>query len=278
MRQTLRRSALLSLAVAALGFAMTASDAADLAEAPGEPLIVAEADDDLFALSTYFWATIYSGDMTINGQMVRMSGKTVFDLLDAGDLRFPPLVAKFDWERGNWGALFDITAIGLNFSGNDISFGPGPLTAAFGLDFTYVLINTGVTYRVSEWQSANGFTHEFHVLGGARYTYYDVDLNGSIGPVPVTFSDTLDWVDGIVGARLRGMNADGITYALYGDIGVGAGFSLQALATIGKTWRYEIFDLNLFGGYRVLYQDWSQGDDAVDLMTHGPLLGLKLTF
>lgn len=172
--------------------------------------------------------------MTVNGQTIDMSGTSVFDLLSAGKLRFPPLVAVMEWDRGQWGAYFDGTLIGMKFAASDISLGSGPLTAQFGLDFTYALVNTGVTYTVSEWQT-NDFKNELDVLAGIRYTYYDLDLSGSVGAVPVMLSDTLQWFDGTLGMRVRGSNANGITYSLMGYMGVGSGLSAQAIATLGKT-------------------------------------------
>ena len=232
--------------------------------------------DNGISITQYFWTTIYNGTMTINGQALSMDA-TVFDLLSAGDLRFPPIVAVAEWDGGDWGAYIDGTLIGLEFGASNISLGPGPLTAQFGLDFTYALINAGVTYTAHEWHG-NGFTSELDFLGGVRYTYYDLDLSGAIGPIPIMFSDTLAWADGTLGVRVRGHNDNGVTYSLYGDIGVGEGMSAQGFATIGKTRSYDRFDLNIFGGYRVLYQDWASGNDAVNVTTHGPLFGVKLIF
>ncbi len=229
------------------------------------------------SITPYFWTTIYQGTMTVNGQTVNMSGTTVFDLLRAGDLRFPPLVGVAEWDGGEWGAYFDGSFIGMNFATGDLSLGPGPLTAQFGMDFTYVLINAGVTYTAHEWEG-NGFSNELDFLGGIRYTYYDLDLSGAIGPIPIMLSDTLDWADGTLGVRVRGQSDNGVTYSLFADLGIGEGVSAQGIATIGKTRRYNNFDLNVFGGYRVLYQDWSSGNDAVNLTTHGPLFGIKFIF
>jgi len=233
---------------------------------------------DGFSVAPYFWVTFYSGTMTVNGQTINMSGTNVFDLLRSGDLNFPPLVGVFEWRLDNGlGIYLDTTAIGLHFGASDISLGPGPVTAALGLDFTYVLAHAGVVIDSREWQG-NGFSNDLDYLVGLRYTYYDLDLSGTVGPVPVSFRDTLSWADATVGVRLRGKNANGVTYSLLGDIGFGQGKSAQGLALIGKTWKNARTDLNLFGGYRVLYQDWSDGDDAIDLTTHGPVVGLQWTF
>ena len=118
---------------------------------------------------------------------------------------------------GRWGVLVDGTLIGLNFGSGQLALGPGPLTAELGMDFTYGLVNAGVTYTAHEWMS-HGFNSELDIIGGVRYTYYDLDLRGRIGPAPVTLSDTLHWVDAIIGARVRGENTNGVTYMAYVDI------------------------------------------------------------
>ena len=92
---------------------------------------------------------------------------------------------------------------------------------------------------------------------------------------------TLEWVDPVVGARLRHRSASGSEFNLVGDVGgfgAGSEFSWQAVATYG-------FDVNCFGttmrsvvGYRALYVDYSEngqhGKNGFDWMQHGPLLGV----
>ena len=230
-----------------------------------------------FSFAPYFWMTGFHGDMTVNGQTLDMTGVHLFDLLDEGHIRFPPMVAFMEWDWGQYGFYFDGTLAGLEFGASNIELGPGPFTAQFGLDFTYGLVNTGFVFDLGDFQ-ANGFQNEFDALAGIRYTYYDIDLDASIGPIPISLDETIHWVDGTVGVRLAGQNDNGITYSLFGDVGVGSGFSAQGLATIGKTWDMGNYDLNVFAGYRYLYQDYSNDDDGVDLASHGPLVGLKLKF
>ncbi len=202
----------------------------------------------------------YEGDMTINGQTVDLSGTSVFDLLDAGDLRFPPLVNYFEARKGRWGGYLDTTLLGLEFGASDISLGPGPATAAFSLDFTYALIHAGLIYTAAEWAQQNG-TVAFDLLGGVRYTYYDMDLRAAIGPIPVSFADTLDWWDVTLGARLRGQTDNGWNWALRGDIagaGLESDFSVQAVASFGRDFRLGRVDLS-----------WIAGDGALGLFRGG---------
>ena len=276
LRRSLATAGVAALMMSGSGF--LEARAADIAEERFDDPEPVESAKRNWSLTPYLWMVFFSGDMTVNGQTVDMTGASMFDMLDAGRLNFPPLVLLGEWDGdGRWGVIVDGTLVGLNFSSGQLSLGPGPLTAELGMDFTYGLVNAGVTYTAHEWQS-HGFNSELDFIGGVRYTYYDLDLNGRIGPAPVTLSETLNWVDAIIGARVRGYNDNGVTYSAYLDIGAGGGFSVQGLATIGKTWKYQTWDLNVFGGYRVLYQDWSGGNDAVDLTIHGPLLGLRFIF
>lgn len=268
-------------ALTAFTFAViTVADAADIPSAPEVVPQVVSADEWVVSTTPYFWATFWEGDMTINGQTVDMSGLNVFDLLDAGDLRYPPLVNYFEARKGRWGGYFDFTLLGLEFGASDISLGPGPVTLAAGLDFTYALVHGGLIYTAAEWAQQNG-TVAFDLLGGFRYTYYDMDLAVTIGPIGASFADTLDWWDVTLGARLRGQNDNGWKWALRGDIagaGLESDFSFQAIANIGRDFQLGRFDATWVAGYRFLYQDWSDGTDAIDLLTHGPQVGLSFNF
>ena len=264
------------LSCATIGFAFAADAPSNLNDAPE----IVAVDEWVVSTTPYFWMTFYEGDMTINGQTVDMSGTSVFDLLDAGSLNFPPLVNYFEARKGRWGGYLDTTLIGLEFGASDISLGPGPVTAAAGLDFTYALVNAGVIYNAAEWVQQNG-TVAFDLTGGVRYTYYDVDLDVTIGPVGANFSETLDWWDVTLGGRLRGQFDNGWNFAVRGDIagaGLESDFSIQALANVGRDFKLGRVDMSAVAGYRFLYQDWSDGNDAVDLLTHGPLVGLKIHF
>ena len=268
---------------ATMGFAFAADVPGDLNDVPE----IVAADEWVVSTAPYFWVTFYEGDMTINGQTVDMSGTNVFDLLDAGELNFPPLVNYLEARKGRWGGYLDTTLIGLEFGASDIALGSGPVgvTAAVGLDFTYALVNAGLIYTAAEWAQHNGSV-AFDLLGGVRYTYYDVDLGVTlIGPMGGTisgsFADTLDWWDLTLGARLRGRYDNGWNWALRGDI-AGADFesdfSVQAIANVGRDFRLGRLDATWVASYRLLYQDWSKGTDAVDLLTHGPMVGLKINF
>ena len=106
---------------AAMGFAF----AADAPRDPNDVPEIVAADEWVMSTMPYFWVTFFEGDITINGQTVDLSGTNIFDILDAGDLRFPPLVNYFEARKGRWGGYLDTTLLGFEFGASDISLGPG---------------------------------------------------------------------------------------------------------------------------------------------------------
>jgi hypothetical protein len=98
----------------------------------------------------------------------------------------------------------------------------------------------------------------------------------------IASSGDLEWVDPFIGGRIRhqfGNNKDLALEADVGGFGVGSHFSWQVVATYG-------FDVNCLGtplhtviGYRALAVDYSEngpfGENALDLVQHGPLLGVN---
>ena len=103
--------------------------------------------------------------------------------------------------------------------------------------------------------------------------------------VAIVRSGDLEWVDPVVGARIRHQIAPGRELTLIGDVGgfgAGSEFSWQAVATYG-------FDVNCFGsplhtviGYRALAVDFSEdgrfGKNALDVVQHGPVMGVTFNW
>lgn len=85
-----------------------------------------------------------------------------------------------------------------------------------------------------------------------------------------------------MGARLGARLGDHWRVQVRGDIG-GFGvdnsdFSWQAVTLAGYEWRVNGWNITLFGGYRALGQDYSDGAFTWDTVVHGPVLGAQFTF
>jgi hypothetical protein len=174
------------------------------------------------------------------------------------------------------------------------------------LDYQEAIVQSGVFYEVAKWGDASSYT-ALDVMGSARYWSQDVDLSlrvrGTLTAdvqadfrrvgldfrrkvkgskaVAVAHASDLEWVDPVVGGRMRHQFASGSEFNLEGDVGgfgAGSDFSWQAVATYG-------FDVNVFNttmrsvvGYRALSVDYSQtgahGRSGLDWIQHGPVLGV----
>jgi hypothetical protein len=174
------------------------------------------------------------------------------------------------------------------------------------LDYQEAIVQSGAFYEVAKWGDSASYT-ALDVMGSARYWNQDVDLSlrvrGALTAevqadfrrvgldlkrkvkgaraVAVARASDLEWVDPVVGGRMRHQFASGSEFNLEGDVGgfgVGSEFSWQAVATYG-------FDVNVFNttmrsvvGYRALSVDYSQtgahGRSGLDWIQHGPVLGV----
>jgi hypothetical protein len=174
------------------------------------------------------------------------------------------------------------------------------------LDYQETIIQSGVAFEVAKWGDASSYT-ALDVMGSARYWSQDVDLSLKVSgtltadvqadfrrvgldlkrkvkgsrAIAVAHASDLEWVDPVVGGRMRHQFASGSEFNLEGDVGgfgAGSDFSWQAVATYG-------FDVNVFNttmrsvvGYRALSVDYSQtgahGRNGLDWIQHGPVLGV----
>jgi hypothetical protein len=136
------------------------------------------------------------------------------------------------------------------------------------------------------------------VLAGARYWYQEADLSLDVtaaldvgdlqiaGARAFARSGSVDWLDPVIGARVRYTVAPGHELLLRGDIGgfgVGSDLSWQALGAYGfELGTYQGISFSGVIGYRALYVDYVQGEGRsryeFDMLQHGPVLGLSARF
>jgi hypothetical protein len=97
----------------------------------------------------------------------------------------------------------------------------------------------------------------------------------------VARSGTLEWVDPFVGLRVRHQLAPGKELEFLGDIGgfgVGSDFTWQLFG--GYSFDFSVWQTELHGlvGYRALAIDYTQDGPSknnLDLILHGPVVGLS---
>jgi hypothetical protein len=263
-----------------------------------------------FSFTPYGWATSINGDITARGRTVDVN-ESFIELVEKSDSLLA-WMSYFEARKGRFAFFTDFVWADLSFPGQfNITrdslgrFGRATLNVRGNaqLDYQQTILQSGVAYEVVRWQSAPGSFTAFDLMGSARYWNQDVDLSLRLtGTLTVDFSELglqfqrsrriatarsgdLEWVDPVVGARIRHQIAPGRELMLLGDVGgfgVGSEFSWQAVATYG-------FDLKCFGtplhtviGYRALAVDYSEsgrfGKNELDVVQHGPLLGVTFNW
>jgi hypothetical protein len=293
----------LALAVCELLSASDPAVSADLVPTYAEP----PTNKWEFSLTLYGWATSMNGDITARGHTVDVN-EDFIEIVEKSDSLLA-WMSYFEARKGRFAFFTDFVWADIGFPGHfNITKSPlGRFDRAtlnvkgnVQLDYQETIIQSGIAYEIARWQSAPGSFTALDLMGSARYWNQDVDvslrLTGTLTVdlpelglqlqrsrrVAIARSGDLEWVDPVVGARIRHQIAPGKELRLVGDVGgfgAGSEFSWQAVATYG-------FDVNCFGtplhtviGYRALAVDYSEdgrfGSNALDVVQHGPVLGVS---
>ena len=263
-----------------------------------------------FSLTPYGWATSMNGDITARGHTVDVN-EDFIEIVEKSDSLLA-WMTYFEARKGRFSFFTDFVWADIGFPGHfNITKDPlGRFDRATlnvkgnaQLDYEETIIQSGITYEVARWQSAPGSFTALDLMGSARYWNQDVDLSlrltGTLNVdlrelglqfqrsrrLAIARSGDLEWIDPVVGARIRHQIAPGRELTLVGDVGgfgAGSEFSWQAVATYG-------FDVNCLGtplhaviGYRALAVDFSEdgrfGKNALDVVQHGPVMGVTFNW
>ena len=278
--------------------------ASDLGDAPPAP------SGWEFSFTPYGWMINVNGDVTARGHTADIN-EDFFQIVEKSDSLLA-WMSYFEARNGRFAIFTDIVWMDLGFPGRFQAKGsplrrlPNVVVDVAGkaqLDYQSTIIQSGVVYEVARWQRAPGAYTALDVLGGARYWNQDVELSlrltGTLTAdlerlglkfkrsrnVAVARANDLEWVDPVVGARIRHQMAPGKELRLEGDVGgfgAGSEFSWQVVGTYG-------YDVNCLGtplhtriGYRALAVDYSEngrfGKDGLDIVQHGPVMGVTFNW
>nr|WP_183454595.1 hypothetical protein [Microvirga lupini] len=290
----LSRHIVLSLCIlAGTGGAVGAADvpaaAPSVLEAPPAP------PSWSFRFVPYGWLTALDGTTTVRGRSVKVDASFV-DIVKESDT-LVALMGDFEARNGPFTLMTNVvwSKIGLkrdNVRSRTLAPGvTGTLGTSLGLDIEMAIAEVGAAYEVARFGAL-----AFDVVGGARYWYQEADLSLDV-TAAVQFGDlevagsrafarsgSVDWLDPVVGARLRYTVAPGHELLLRGDIGgfgVGSDFSWQAIGAYGfELGTYQGITFSGVIGYRALYVDYAQGEGRqryeFDMLQHGPIIGLSI--
>jgi hypothetical protein len=250
-----------------------------------------------FRFTPYGWLTALDGTQTVRGRTVKVDASFI-DVLEKSDT-LVGLMANMEARNGPFALYADVVWSKVGLGADTVrtrSVVPAiATTVGRSLDLE---LETGIVEAGAAYEIVRSGSLAFDLLGGARYWLQKADLSLAvtrtidIGDLEVVReraiarSGSVDWVDPLVGARLRYALAPGHELFVRGDVGgfgVGSNFSWQAIAGYG-------FDFGLYNGitfsgilgYRALSVDYVQGEGRrryeFDMLQHGPVLGISMRF
>ncbi|MDF2813542.1 MAG: hypothetical protein K0S56_4573, partial [Microvirga sp.] len=162
----------------------------------------------------YGWFIAMDGTQTVRGRSVKVDASFI-DIVEKSDT-LVALMGTVEARRGPFALYGDVvwTKIGVE-GGNVRSRSPAPgVTGTLGtsltLDIEMAIVEVGAAYEV-----ARSGALAFDLLGGARYWYQEADVSFDIaGAVDIgdlqlagarafARSGSVDWLDPVIGARMR---------------------------------------------------------------------------
>lgn len=225
------------------------------------------ADDGWWGRSVlYGWVTAIEGDVAI-GPLSAPVDISMSDTLDSLDMGFMGL---FEAGRGDWSLGLDVV---YGKTSQDIGAGD-LLFDSFRYEQKQWLLTPFVAYRAVETEG-----YHMDVFAGARITVLQADLTGrfAAGGQETRGVDT-EWVDPIVGIRGQAALTESVFFRYNADVGgfgVSSDLVWQAFAGIG----YKVNDsMSIAVGYRGIGIDYGKDDFTMDTVSHGPVIGLELSF
>ncbi|MBZ6078079.1 hypothetical protein [Microvirga puerhi] len=250
-----------------------------------------------FHITPYGWLTALNGTETVRGRTVKVHASFV-NIVEKSDT-LVGLMGNFEARNGRFALYGDLVWSSIGFARNNVRTrapAPGVTTTvgrALGLDIQMAIAEIGAAYEVARTGSL-----AFDLLGGARYWYQEADISFEIdrtvgiadlelvGARALARSGAVDWLDPVIGARVRYAVAPGHELFLRGDIGgfgVGSDSSWQAIGGYGfELGTYQGIVFSGVIGYRALSVDYAQGEGRqryeFDMLQHGPVLGLSARF
>jgi hypothetical protein len=189
------------------------------------------------------------------------------DTLDSLDMTFMGL---FEAGYNRWSLGVDVIYGKLS---QDIG-GGGRLFDSFRFEQKQLFVTPAVAYRVIDTEN-----YHMSVFAGARITAMEVELTGRFARGgQVTHSADEAWVDPIIGIRGQADINERLFFRYSGDIG-GFGVSSDLIWNAFGGFGYNVNkSVGLLIGYRALGIDYTKGAFTLDVVSHGPVLGLEVRF
>lgn len=249
----------------------------------------------------YAWAPGFTGNFTIRGYHAGASA-TFVQLIEDAD-RVVPAMGSVELKKGRFALFADGVYTQLGFARSDtVRFDllkelQVTLSAKAKLLATLGIAQAGAAYEVARFAQGEGTSSAVDVYAGARYWYSAAELTlkaketidferrgwKRVDKRTIKVSDSFDWVDAVVGLRVRQQLSPGHEVDFVGDVGgfgMGSNLSWQVYGGYTRSFQYGRAAVAATVGYRVLGVDYDGGSGKnvwhLDTIMHGPLAALSV--
>lgn len=218
-------------------------------------------------LTFYTWMSSVSSTVASDDSesTVDMAFKDILKVVDFANF------GHLEIQKGKWGLFSEMDFIKLS---GDTEFRRPRSGIPFEVQADGVIKQAMVELGVI--RSFDGSRVGLDLLAGARYFRLESDV--SVGPIDSSL--TKDWVDPMIGARVRWRISDRWLASLRADVaGFGLGSGSELSTNIIAAINYDINEKYSIGfGYRYLDIDY-EGDSAdISMTTYGPVIGMTVHF
>lgn len=256
-----------------------------------------------FTFTPYAWLMSVGGNVTTRGQTIDTNASFI-DLVQKSD-SLVGLMAYFEADKGRVGIYTDFVFTRLGFGAGQTGYrnpvGGLRITTSANAALTYqmFIVEVGGVYEVHRWPGSEGSFTAVDALAGFRYWNNSIDasfdvasnvdfsrlhLERSFG-LAIARSDAIQWVDPVVGFRVRHRftpHQELWARADIGGFGLGSQFSWQAVAAYTYLWQASGYQVGATIGFRALGVNYGSGagPDAVGIneTLYGPIIGASFRF
>ena len=271
------------------------------------PAAAADPDAWRFRFAAYGWALNVAGSLTARGQRTDVS-ESFIQIIQKSDSLLG-YMGYAEANKGRVGFYLDTVWAKLGFGSSSTSL-RNPIaglqvstSSNTAVTYSFAIIEAGGLYEIARWPGSMGSFTALDGLLGFRYWNSNVDVNfdfnGTVDftrlsdvlgrnlefsrSFAVARSGSLDWIDPVVGLRLRHQFTPSQEIWVRGDVGgfgFQSNFEWQAVGVYSYAWQFTGYQLAALIGYRALGVNYTNtgNNNSIDLVLHGPIIGVSFRF
>ena len=290
-----------------LVFAVILSAAGPLATMAAEPPATPDPDPWRYNVALYGWALGVTGNVTARNQTIDTNASFI-DLLQKSN-SLVGFMGYFEADKGRLGVYTDLVFAKLGFGAGQTNYrNPLPglsitTTASAALTYQLFIVEMGGVYEFVRWPgTSEGSSTSLDGLLGFRYWNNSIDASFDVAStvnlnlpafgiersrsfgVAIARADAIQWVDPVIGLRLRHNFTPQQQIMVRGDVGgfgLGSQFSWQAVAVYSYSWQFTGYQVAALLGFRALgvnYTSPGGGGVGINEVLYGPIIGASFRF